>query len=114
MTADHHTLVQTLIAWLYLGANSLRIVSYLPQIRAVWRAHDGAPALSLVTWGSWTVSHSAAMLYGTVVIGDTFLAIVSTINLAGCSAVSGIVVQRRLALRRAGAPAGALVAAQNR
>lgn len=100
MSADHATLAHTAIAWMYLGANSLRVLSYAPQIVAVWRARDGAASMSLLTWTAWTLSNVAATLYGTVVVGDTFLAIVSSLNLLGCGAVSSIVAHRRLALRR--------------
>ena len=87
-----------LIGWFYVTTNSARILTYLPQIHAVWRCQDGARALSLWTWGSWVVSHLAALLYGAIVINDTFFVVVSSINLACCLAVTTIASKRRLQL----------------
>ena len=51
------------IAWSYLAINSTRIVTYVPQIVAAWRCTDGARAISLFTWSSWTVSHVSGLAY---------------------------------------------------
>jgi len=92
------------IAWFYLATNSVRVLTYLPQIVAVWRCHDGARSISLLTWGSWVVSHITATLYGVLVVHDTFFVLVSLVNLAGCGAVMAIAAHRR-GLLRAGEPA---------
>lgn len=89
------------IAWCYLATNALRVFTYWPQILAVWRSRDGARAVSLLTWGSWCVSHLAALLYGTVVMGDPFFVCISAINLLGCSAVTSIAATRRRQARSA-------------
>lgn len=60
----------TVISWAYLITNTVRIAFYAPQIRAVFRAHDGAAAVSLTTWGYWTFANFTAALYGAVVIHD--------------------------------------------
>ena len=85
----------SLIAWFYLGTNSARLLTYMPQIVAVWRCRDGARSISLLTWRSWTVSHFAAILYGTVVVPDLFFVCVSAINLVCCGVVTAIAAQRR-------------------
>ena len=84
------------IGWFYLVTNSVRILTYIPQIIAVWRCRDGARAISLLTWGSWTVSNIAAVLYGMLVVNDTFFIAISTINLIGCGAVTVIAAHRRI------------------
>lgn len=84
------------IAWAYLTTNAARLLTYMPQIVAVWRCRDGARSLSLLTWGSWVVSHTTAVMYGAVVTADHFLVVVSLINLACCLAVTVIASRRRL------------------
>lgn len=79
------------IAWAYLITNSARIITYLPQIQAVWRSTDGARAISLWTWGSWSVSHITALLYGVLVIEDGFF-----------SLITGIAAWRRQTARQRG------------
>lgn len=90
------------IAWAYLVTNSARIITYLPQIQAVWRCTDGARAISLWTWGSWSVSHITALLYGVLVIEDGFFSFITGINLCGCTAVTLIAAWRRQAARQRG------------
>ena len=86
------------IGWFYLVTNSVRILTYLPQIIAVWRCRDGARAISLLTWGSWSISNVAAVLYGMLVVHDAFFVAISTINLIGCGAVTVIAARRRISV----------------
>lgn len=92
------------IAWAYLVTNAARLLTYVPQILAVWRCRDGARSLSLLTWSSWVVSHVTAVLYGAVVTADRFLVVVSLINLVCCATVTAIAVRRRLDGSRRVAP----------
>jgi len=85
----------TLIAWLYLVTNATRFLTYLPQIAAVWRCRDGAQAISLLTWGSWVLSHLTAMFYGVLVMQDIYFVVITGINLAGCASVTLIAARRR-------------------
>ncbi|MEP6964061.1 MAG: hypothetical protein ABI845_01120 [Polaromonas sp.] len=80
--------------------NATRIISYLPQIIAVWRCTDGALSVSLLTWGSWVLSHVAAMFYGVLVIPDLPFVLIPLINLLGCACVTAIAMQRRKQWRR--------------
>ena len=52
-----------LIGWAYVLVNAGRVLSYLPQIVAVWRCSDGARSISLLTWSYWACSHLTASLY---------------------------------------------------
>jgi uncharacterized protein with PQ loop repeat len=85
------------IGWAYLLTNACRVLTYVPQIVVVWRCRDGAQSISLMTWGSWSVSHLTALLYGALVFEDGFLVAVSLINLAGCGVVTWIAYRRRRA-----------------
>ena len=99
MTSEFQAAMLSTVAWFYLATNSLRVVSYVPQIVAVWRCDDGARSISLLTWGSWVISHIAATLYGVLIVKDTFFILISLVNLAGCGAVAGIAAHRRALLR---------------
>ena len=94
------------IAWFYLASNSIRIVTYMPQIIAVWRCTDGARAISLLAWGSWALSHLSGVIYGVLVLHDTFFVVITVINLWGCSSVTGIAAMHRWRWHHKGAPAG--------
>jgi uncharacterized protein with PQ loop repeat len=86
------------ITWLYFASNSARILTFIPQIVAVFRCHDGAKSISLIIWGSWVVSHFFAILYS-VVQQDLFFFMISVMNFACNLAVFCIVVKRRRAFR---------------
>lgn len=88
------------VGWAYLLTNACRVLTYVPQIVVVWRSSDGAQAISLLTWASWSVSHLTALLYGLLVVADGFLVAVSLINLAGCVVVTCIAYRRRRAHAR--------------
>ena len=87
--------VAAAIGWFYLVTNSTRVITYIPQIVAVWRCTDGARAISLLTWGSWLCSHLTAIAYGLLVVHDAFFVAISTINLVGCGTVTLIAARRR-------------------
>ena len=93
------------VAWMYLITNATRVITYIPQIMAVWRSTDGALSVSLLTWGSWVLSQAAAMLYGVLVLHDLPFVMISLINLLGCACVTAIAMRRRTQWRRTlGAP----------
>jgi hypothetical protein len=80
------------------GATSVAIlVSYLPQIRSVWRSRTGANDVSLFTWGVWGVVALVAALYAHVVVRDPGYALLSVGNAAGCFTVAGIATYKRFA-----------------
>ena len=83
------------VGWLYFCTNGARVFTYLPQILAVWRCHDGAQSISLLTWSSWVVSHLAAILYASIVIHDAFFTGVSAINFVCCLTVTSIAWHKR-------------------
>jgi hypothetical protein len=83
------------IGWLYVLANTGRVISYLPQIAAVWRSTDGARSISLLTWSYWSFSHGTAALYAGFVVDDGKLLAVSIGNLACCTTVLALAVRRR-------------------
>lgn len=88
------------IGWIYVLANTGRVVSYLPQIAAVWRASDQAPSISLLSWSYWSLSHLTGALYGGLAAQDWRLLWVSVGNFASCTTVVILVLRRRQAWRR--------------
>lgn len=88
------------IAWLYLITNVTRVLTFVPQIVLVWRCTDGALSLSLLTWGSWVLSHISALFYGVLVVHDLPFALISFINLVGCACVTGLAMRRRAQWKR--------------
>jgi hypothetical protein len=87
--------VAWLIGWAYMLANTGRVLSYFPQIAAVWRCRDGARSLSLLTWSYWTLSHLTTTLYAAFVVEDGKLAAVSLGNLSCCTIVVVLASMRR-------------------
>ncbi|MBC7680993.1 MAG: hypothetical protein H7172_01555 [Ferruginibacter sp.] len=90
----------SVIAWLYVVTNATRVVTYVPQIVVVWRCTDGAPSVSLLTWGSWVLSQVSALFYGVLVVHDLPFVLISVINLLGCACVTGITLRRRRQWKR--------------
>ena len=106
----HDSALLSTIAWGYLLVNATRVLTYVPQVMAVWRCTDGARSVSLLTWGSWTLSHVMAVLYGLLVVVDGFFVAISLVNLVGCAAIAGIAMRRRGQWRRTTRAEGVWVA----
>lgn len=60
----------SLIGWLFLIANSGRLLAYLPQIFAAARCDAGAKSVSILTWGYFAFAHLTALLYALFVLHD--------------------------------------------
>ena len=88
------------VAWVYVITNSLRVLFYAPQIRAVLNCEDGARSLSLATWGFWTFANLTATLYGWFVIHDSAFCAIFAGNLACTAAVTLIAARKRILARR--------------
>jgi hypothetical protein len=94
-----------LIATAFGVFNTLRLVSYLPQIVAVARDRHGAVAISLLCWSIWIGANASAALYAWINVGDLTLALVSAFNAVCCVIVFVMAALKRVARwRRASAP----------
>ena len=80
---------------LFTVFSSLRVVSYLPQIRKVASDRNGATAISYSTWSLWTGANVATALYAAVNLEDVYLAIVSSTYAVCCLVVILLTVSKR-------------------
>jgi hypothetical protein len=80
---------------LFTVFSSLRIVSYLPQIRRVALDANGATAISYSTWGLWTSANLATALYAAVNLHDLFLCAVSAVYATCCISVVLLTMLKR-------------------
>jgi hypothetical protein len=85
---------------LFAAFSSIRIFSYVPQIRKVAADMHGATAISFSTWGLWAAANVATAAYALVNLGDTYLALVSALYAGCCLTVIGLTAAKRRGLSR--------------
>lgn len=88
-------MLEQIVIGAYATVNSLRVLSYLPQIAKVTRARDRAEAISLVTWTLWTISNVTTAIYGALIVRDLLLMAMFASNAACCVVVITIVLWKR-------------------
>ena len=59
------------IAWVFLVANTGRLLAYLPQFVSAWNCPHGAKSVSILTWSYFTFAHFTALLYALLVLHDS-------------------------------------------
>jgi hypothetical protein len=77
--------------------NGARVLAYIPQIICVGRDRHGAGAVSLMTWGMFTLANLATVSYALTVSHDHFVACVFTLNVIGCLAIFALTARKRIA-----------------
>jgi hypothetical protein len=77
--------------------NTLRVVSYLPQIHTIARDTHGASAISYSTWILWTAANATTALYSGYNLGDAIMAWTNWLNALCCIIV---IILTRLKRRR--------------
>lgn len=83
------------ITAVYAVCNSLRVLSYVPQLIAVAREASGAHAISIASWAFWMVSHAVTAVYGAAVLNDPLLAWMMWGNAGGCLAIAALTAAKR-------------------
>ncbi len=89
-----------LLSALYALFGVVFIAAYVPQLCTVWRSRDGAASVSLGTWGMWCMSSTVSLLYAHLVLRDLSYSLVCLGNVAGCYAVTALLLWRRRRHRR--------------
>ena len=89
-----------LIAIAFGVFNSLRLVSYLPQILAVARDRHGAVTISFSCWAIWIGANVSTALYAWTHLDDISLVAVSVLNTAGCGTVLALALVKRFVAKR--------------
>jgi uncharacterized protein with PQ loop repeat len=87
--------MEELIVGAYAVTNSLRVLSYLPQILLLIRTRDRAAAISLTTWSLWTLSHVTMVAYAASIARDALLIAMFAGNAICCVVVIAIVLWKR-------------------
>jgi len=72
---------------LFTVFNTLRVVSYLPQMYKIARDATGAAAISYSTWILWTAANGSTAIYSFTNLGDITLAWTNGLNTLCCAAV---------------------------
>ena len=79
--------------------SSLRIISYVPQIRRVALDSNGATAISYSTWALWTGANIATALYAAINLHELYLSAVSGVYAICCVVVILLTILKRRRLR---------------
>ena len=92
--------LSSLTLLLFTAFSSVRVISYVPQIRKVVQDTNGASAISYSTWIMWTGAHTATGLYAAINLADTYLACMSALYAGCCMIVIGVtILKRRISAR---------------
>jgi hypothetical protein len=67
--------------------NTLRLVSYLPQMYTIARDANGATAISYSTWILWLAANASTAVYSGYNLDDPTMAWVNGINAVCCAIV---------------------------
>lgn len=84
-----------LIFGLFAASNAVRLFAYIPQLVRIVRDTTGAMAISYWTWGLFAVSHLSTVAYAVVVIDDSTVALIFSLNTAFCVAIVGMTAFKR-------------------
>jgi hypothetical protein len=87
--------IVTLITWLYMGANTGRLVAYLPQMWKALKCTDGAVSISIITWLYFTFSFGAGTLYSKYILKDFNTTLLFASNLIACLVLVSILIWKR-------------------
>jgi uncharacterized protein with PQ loop repeat len=83
------------VSALYALFGVVFVLGYVPQLRTVWRSRNGAADVSLPTWCLWCASSGVSLLYAHLVSRDLHYTLVCLGNVAGCCAVTAVVLWKR-------------------
>lgn len=104
------------ITWLFVVANTGRLLAYLPQFVSAWNCQYGAKSVSILTWSYFTFAHCTALLYALFVLQDSKSVWIFAANLGATVCLVALLLWTRLkyirAVRRSHCQADAASAAE--
>jgi hypothetical protein len=83
------------ITWVFIAANSGRILAYGPQLVAAWNCKSGAASISRATWGYFAFAHFTGIVYALVVVQKQEMALVFTGNFVVCCLLVVVVTWKK-------------------
>ncbi len=84
------------ITWMFVIANTGRLVAYLPQFLAAWNCPSGAKSVSILTWSYFTFAHFTALLYALFALRDSRSAWIFSGNLLATACLVTLLLWKRL------------------
>ena len=76
--------LQDVTLYLFTVFNTLRLVSYIPQMIAVGRDRSGAASISCLAWLIWTAANASAAAHFYVIEAGWTVVAVNTVNAIFC------------------------------
>jgi len=84
----------------FATCNSMRMFTYIPQIRKAATDRNGATAISYTTWGLFLVANLSTVAYALINRSDWHLAACFTCNAICCVVIPVVACFRRRSYRR--------------
>ncbi|MGE5548106.1 MAG: hypothetical protein ACM33T_14465 [Solirubrobacterales bacterium] len=92
------------LAALYAVSGLVGCALYYPQLRALAKSAEARRAMSLATWGGWSLMGAITLAYVAVVVKDRQIVLINSLNLACQTTVFLVAVWQRMADWRARKP----------
>ncbi|HNV58818.1 MAG TPA: hypothetical protein PKH72_04135 [Rhodoferax sp.] len=89
------------ITWIFVLANTGRLLAYLPQFVSAWNCPHGAKSVSILTWSYFTFAHCTALMYALHVLHDSKSVWIFAGNLGVTLCLVSLLLWKRLTFIRA-------------
>jgi uncharacterized protein with PQ loop repeat len=89
------------VTWVFVVANTGRLLAYLPQFISAWRCPHGAMSVSIVTWCYFSFAHVTALLYAALVLQDSKSVYIFAGNFFITACLVALLLYKRFEHRRA-------------
>ena len=83
------------LAILYIIANIMASVSYIPQIMTLLKDTTHSESVALMSWVLWLGASAISLTYFIVRVQDPVVIFSSSMNFTGCAVVLGLLVFNR-------------------
>lgn len=77
------TVVVAVLTWLYALVPVVSALGWAPQVWRLVKDPSSAAAMSVVTWGVWSLTGIVSLAYVTVVVSDPLLVVTFFVNAVG-------------------------------